>query len=125
MGTKNQDLGHGVWFRWLQWAPDRELNPQYADLPDNPRTGIIVGHLHAEGTCARHTSPEACASNPDWCSNRCESGLSFDTPEHRASGTKAPAWQVHSLDPLHIEPSILFRSCGLHGFIRGGRWEPA
>jgi len=33
------------------------------------------------------------------------------------------AWQVVSLDPLHIEPSLLC-SCGNHGFIRNGKWEP-
>lgn len=31
-------------------------------------------------------------------------------------------WTLHSLDPLHIEPSLLCRACGAHGFIRGGRW---
>lgn len=35
-------------------------------------------------------------------------------------------WQLISLDPLHIEPSLLHRrpdGCGHHGFIRDGRWE--
>jgi hypothetical protein len=39
-------------------------------------------------------------------------------------GPGAPGWQVHSLDPLHVEPSILC-SCGRHGFVRNGKWEDA
>lgn len=40
-----------------------------------------------------------------------------------------PVWRVESLDPLHIEPSVLCSpakgGCGSHGFIRGGRWVAA
>lgn len=28
------DLGDGHAIRYVQWAPDRDLNPQHADLPD-------------------------------------------------------------------------------------------
>lgn len=34
-------------------------------------------------------------------------------------------WDVHSLDPLHLEPSLLCRLCGSHGFIRSGTWVSA
>lgn len=27
-----------------------------------------------------------------------------------------------SFDPLHIEPSLLCKDCGWHGFIRDGQW---
>jgi hypothetical protein len=30
-----------------------------------------------------------------------------------------------SLDPLHIEPSILCIECGLHGWVRDGKWVSA
>ena len=30
-----------------------------------------------------------------------------------------------SREPLHLEPSLLWRCCGLHGFVRGGAWIPA
>ncbi len=33
--------------------------------------------------------------------------------------------QILSTDPLHIEPSILCTSCGIHGWVRDGRWVPA
>ncbi|WP_319456859.1 MULTISPECIES: hypothetical protein [unclassified Mycobacterium] len=32
---------------------------------------------------------------------------------------------VHSLDPLDVSPSCGCDDCGLHGFIRDGRWVPA
>lgn len=109
------DIGSGVYMRWLQWAPDRDLNPQYADLPDNPRTGIIVGHVHP--------------NRPDGDGEICEGAVLFDTPENHRGSPDRPLWQVESLDPLTISPSILMAEdkggCGLHGFIRGGRWVGA
>lgn len=36
------------------------------------------------------------------------------------------AHEVVAKDPLHLEPSLLLSGCcGLHGFIREGRWVPA
>jgi hypothetical protein len=103
------DIGGGVYFRWLQFSPDRDLNPHLAHLADNPRTGIIVGHVHPDGGI-------------------CEGAVLFDTPENRREEGR-PLWQVESLEPLTISPSILYSTekggCGLHGFIREGRWAGA
>lgn len=44
------------------------------------------------------------------------------TPEWWRSSS--PTWEVLSEDPLTLSPSILC-SCGHHGFIRAGKWEPA
>lgn len=109
--THRIELGSGVYARWLSFAPDRDLNPQYADLADNDRTGIIVGHVHDDGEV-------------------CEGVVLFDTPENqRGSDANRPRWQMHSLDPLTISPSVLVDpakgGCGLHGFIRDGRWVSA
>ncbi|MGW2739120.1 hypothetical protein ACWC4D_33585 [Streptomyces sp. NPDC001288] len=30
-----------------------------------------------------------------------------------------------SREPLHLEPSLLWRCCGLHGWVRNGQWESA
>ncbi|MDX2870522.1 hypothetical protein PV382_23415 [Streptomyces scabiei] len=30
-----------------------------------------------------------------------------------------------SREPLHLEPSLLWRCCGLHGWVRNGQWEDA
>jgi len=129
LGPKNSiDLGSGIYMRWLAFSPDRDLNPQYDDLPDNPKTGIIVGHVHTDGKCATHRDrPEACVSNPQYCSSICEGAVLFDTPENHRGSPGRPLWQVESLEPLTISPSILMSpdkgGCGLHGFIRNGRWE--
>ena len=55
---------------------------------------------------------------------RCSGAITFDLVEtvgleHRAR------WRVVSRDPLTLEPSLLCRTCGHHGHIRNGRWEPA
>lgn len=34
-------------------------------------------------------------------------------------------WELHSLEPLDISPSLLCVTCGDHGFIRAGKWVPA
>lgn len=36
-----------------------------------------------------------------------------------------PSWTVESWEPLTISPSILRKECGLHGWIREGRWVAA
>ena len=33
--------------------------------------------------------------------------------------------ELVSRDPLHLEPSLLWRCCNTHGFVRDGVWIPA
>ena len=35
------------------------------------------------------------------------------------------AWKVESWEPLTLSPSLLCKTCGDHGFIRGGKWVMA
>ena len=97
------NLGHDHLGFKSQWAPDRELNPQYEGIPDIPWCGLTIEHNNPQG--------EACSGH-----------ITFDLP-----GTERwpnHKWQVVSFDPLHVEPSILC-DCGDHGFIRNGQWEAA
>jgi len=98
------ELGHDHWLRWVAWAPDRELNPQYAHLPDMPRYAAIV----------RHTKPDG---------DQCEGMITFDSPVAREL-ERGEMWNVASWDPLTLSPSLLCH-CGDHGFIVDGRWVPA
>jgi hypothetical protein len=44
------------------------------------------------------------------------------------AGLAEPWWQVESMDPLTISPSIHVEMPGVgefHGFIRDGKWVPA
>lgn len=34
-------------------------------------------------------------------------------------------WELVSLDPLTISPSLLCTNCQTHGFVREGKWVPA
>jgi hypothetical protein len=102
--TEALNLGHGHTLRFVGWAPERDLNPQYVGIPDDPKTGAIVGHVKPDGAY-------------------CEGFVWFDTPTNRALA-HAPLWAVESWEPLTISPSLLC-SCGDHGFIRAGRWEVA
>lgn len=101
------DLGHGHTASFTIWAPDRALNPQYADLPDVDPWGLAIDHPRPDGT--------PCIG----------SAATFDGPVVRQIDPTRPVWTVESLDPLTISPSLLCRLCGDHGFIRNGRWEPA
>ena len=51
----------------------------------------------------------------------CGGWVPFDI-EHEYIHSTTPRWQVHSLEPLHLEPSLLC-GCGHHGFIRNGQWQ--
>lgn len=64
------------------------------------------------GLVESHISPDG---------RECGGSVTFDVPD--AEGMKGPRWELESLDPLTISPSILC-SCGHHGYIRSGRWVP-
>jgi hypothetical protein len=96
--------------RVLCWEPDRELHPQYAGVPDVEHFGLILSHDRPDG----------------W---RGVSAITFDGPVQHQLDPNRPKWTVESLDPLTLSPSILCTTskggCGLHGFIRDGKWVPA
>lgn len=99
------DLGSDHMLKIIGWSPDRDLNPQFDGIPDEPRAVGIIDHLNPSG-------------------EPCSGGVTFDTPTMRQVRPETALWQVESWDPLTISPSVLC-SCGDHGFIRNGRWESA
>ncbi len=94
---------------------------------EEPRTEVGFVVLHKNPTTGR------------WCMG----GITYDIPQaqrfrsRKADGTLTHVWQLVSLHPIHVEPSLLCkapmppgddgqpRSCGDHGFVRGGVWVPA
>ena len=56
--------------------------------------------LHPKGSNATDSYP-----NSNWC----------------VGSIDFTRWTLHSLEPLHVEPSILC-ICGSHGYIRNGKW---
>lgn len=96
------DLGHGV------FAEPVGHSASCSHAQHNDHTvfgydvcGIIVGHVHEDG--------QECFGSVGFC------------PEcHKGHDT----WTVEKQDPLTLHPSIA-AACGLHGFIREGRWVPA
>jgi hypothetical protein len=97
-------------------------------LLDMVRDGIDLGHSHhAVFTSYRDVDKAGLMivhpaggqnhiAAGDWCAG----GVNFDLPVNAGQTT----WSLVSLEPLHIEPSVLC-SCGDHGFIHAGRWVPA
>jgi hypothetical protein len=47
----------------------------------------------------------------------------FDLPVN--ADVAVDKWTLVSRNPFHLEPSLLCRLCGDHGFIRNGAWEKA
>jgi hypothetical protein len=93
------DLGSGFSLRWTSWAPDRELNPQYNDLPDVEKFGAILT-----------------------CKHGIEGSILFNHGEsYERIFPNRPFWKVISWDPLTLEPSIQTGCC--HGYIREGKWK--
>lgn len=64
--------------------------------------------------------------NGKWCVG----SVMFDLPEAQRFRTMMPngqlsaVWDLISREPLHVEPSIAC-SCGDHGYVRDGKWQPA
>jgi hypothetical protein len=105
-------FGHGMWF--AGWYPDRELNPQYADLPDVEKCTVVIRHELVPGDEHQH------------CQARgyCEAAANLDSEVTRRIFPEASLWQVDAWDPLTLTPSLRCH-CGDHGFIREGHWVPA
>lgn len=100
------DLGDGHALKYTSWKPDRDLNPQYADLADVERIGAIVSHVKPDGS-------------------KCWSGIFFECEATRRAFPGHAVWTVESWEPLTLSPSLLCRLCNDHGFIRDGRWVRA
>lgn len=102
----NINLGDDHELQFYSWSPNRELNPQYADMPDVEKYGAIIYHKKPDGT-------------------ECFSGITFESEVAKNLDDDRPTWKVESWEPLTISPSLLCRICGDHGFIRDSRWVKA
>lgn len=103
--SEELDLGDGHFLMFTSFAPDRDLNPQFKDIPDNDRIGGIIRHTKSDGTV-------------------CEGSIWFDCEQTRKVFSSHPRWTVDSWEPLTCRPSFLCH-CGDHGFIRDGKWVRA
>lgn len=104
-GARSFDLGHDHRGEYSSWAPDRELNPLRAHLPDVEKWGLLIFHPNSKG-------------------QPCAGFVTFAGEVQREVAPAATTWDVISWEPLTITPSVLC-SCGDHGFITNGRWIPA
>ena len=111
------DLGHDHILRFLSWAPD--------DLPANrERYGYPLPNIERVGCIVSHPAKQGEGTKGD---GSCESAIHFNLAaflEHNP-GYVGHVWEVQSWEPLTVSPSLLFRICGDHGFIREGKWIPA
>jgi hypothetical protein len=91
------DLGSGHMFKWTGLSGGKETP---YNLPDEQGiAGIIERHFDEKGEICEGYVPFA---NTGQDSRSC--------------------WEVISLNPLEISPSINCTACSAHGFIREGRW---
>jgi hypothetical protein len=99
------NLGRDHWGEYVQWAPDRDLNPHVAMWPDVERWGMLIFHRNPAG-------------------ERCAGMVTFAGDVQRQVAPDATTWDVDAWEPLTIRPSVLC-SCGDHGFVSQGVWVPA
>lgn len=108
--TEQIDLGHDHTLRFVSWAPDRDLNPQYDGIPDVERYGAVISHPAPPGYRG--------------AGDLCEGSIIFDGEVQRRLDPHRPRWTVESWQPLTLSPSLQCH-CGDHGHVRGGVWVPA
>ena len=95
------DLGSGFYLRYTSWRPDRELNPQYDEIPDLDKVGAIIR-----------------------CKHGIEGSILFDHGKlYENLFPNHPKWRVTTWEPLSISPSIQTGCC--HGYIIDGNWHEA
>jgi hypothetical protein len=100
------DIGCGHTLTFTRWSPDRDLNPQYAGLPDIDPVGALIEHTTSDG-------------------KECTGYVHFNSEATRRVFPDDPVWIVEKWEPLTLSPSILCKLCGDHGFIEEGRWRKA
>lgn len=100
----------------------RETTVPYPKEPDVHVGAMSLGHGHtfeasidAQGKLVGwlHTHPDARNPN-DLCQSFCAVRPLNGAPVH----------QVVCADPLTLTPSLLCRTCGAHGHVTNGKWEP-
>lgn len=69
--------------------------------PEKKRIGIVVVHRRPD--------------NGEECWASCHWGYPGKSEQH----------ELVSMDPLTVAPSLDCPECGLHGYIRDGKWVPA
>lgn len=99
-------IGYGIDIAYAGWHPDRELNPQSAHLPDVEKYCLLLQH-----NC-----------NGDRRANGCVLDGEVSRELHPSPRAR---WTVEEWEPLTLRESLLCRACGLHGFIKHGRWIKA
>lgn len=124
MAGSRIDLGEGFSYKFFQWDVNRRLNPQCRGVPAVAKAGVLIyGAPHdAASPDAEHEPLGAC-----W----------FNIPEVMAipGSDTLTTWELVSLDPLHIEPSVQMYWYDItrpedqrlvpwhHGWIHYGRWS--
>lgn len=111
------EIGPAHWITFISYGIEH--------YPDAPRpSGIIEWHYRLD----RPEQQVLCAGAVPWW-----------RPEHeRSDPEKHPMWTLNSLEPLDLSPSVFCnpdkpkgeedpdkRGCGMHGFIKHGRWSNA
>lgn len=91
--------------RRLDIGDEHEI--EFVSYKDDDCTGINVFHKTTDG--------KDCIGWVPFRGRLWESGFAG----------KIEAWNVLSMEPLTLSPSIACRACKDHGYIRNGKWERA
>ena len=116
------DLGDEHYLAWTYQAEYEDVRSDgtYRAKEDDHGKTVIDGRGPI-GATFYHRGP----TSTGWCGG----ALTFDVahlhPGLRTRGGKpVPLWQVQSMDPLTLSPSLLC-NCGDHGWVKEGKWQRA
>lgn len=86
---------------------EMDLGHGHTFAPILDQTDRLVGWLH--------THPDARDPSAKPCQSFCAVRAGFGPDVHEVVAAK----------PLTLSPSLKCRVCGVHGYVRDGKWEPA
>lgn len=122
MSSGRHDLGSGHYFTWLVGDPATHPTDDARLLDWDDEGYTLVGIIESHPAGPAHDGARVAAFDEGMCGGAVMFVPATGEPER-------PIWQVVSLVPLHIEPSVHCTpdkgGCGSHGWIRDGRWVEA
>lgn len=102
-------------------SEEREWPPPEIELHDAGHGVFWSKYVDSEGNWIGVLKWHICQDSED---RLVPGSVFFDTAPTGLTQPEAARWHVVKEDPLTLSPSLICRTCGLHGYFTDGHWVP-